>query len=91
MTLSEVCDLIWADAFDDVGGFTDRHRYREAMYHIIILGEDPPKYDEKEDGTPTVTPSKSQLDDKIAQARAIRERAIQKKAQAGGVALPASE
>jgi hypothetical protein len=87
LTLSQFLDVVWADAWDDVGGFTDRHRYREAIHHILILGEDPPTYDDDDDGStkkskrPRRTPGKSDMNAQLAKARALRERGMKKAAE----------
>jgi hypothetical protein len=91
LTLSEFLDLVWADAYDDVGDLTDRRRYREAMHHILILGEDPPVYDDDDDKPrskrkpkpPRRKAGKRELDDALAKAREIRERAMQTRAKTG--------
>jgi hypothetical protein len=72
--------VVWADAYDDVGDLTDRRRYREAIHHILILGEDPPEYDDdKESGSTKKKPkrpkkSKADMQAQLAKARALRER-----------------
>lgn len=89
--------MVWADAWDDVGDFTDRRRYREAIYHVLILGEDPPEHPEDEpEGQPgdkppsqraprtprrRKTPSKAVMEANMTKARELRERAMQKRSQ----------
>jgi hypothetical protein len=78
-------DVVWADAYDDVGDLTDRRRYREAIHHILILGEDPPEYDDddKDSGSTKKKPkrpkkSKADMQAQLAKARELRGRGIKK-------------
>lgn len=89
LTFAQFLDVVWADIFDDVGGFTDRHRYREAMHYILIRGEDPPEHpeDEREDTTDKKPTKPRGSGKKIPQAaldraREMRERGMQKRAEA---------
>lgn len=93
MSLSTLCDVIWAEIWDDCPALGDQTQYREIMVKLFIDGEDPAnitwtdaegkkhRLSKRRSGS-TLTPQM------VAQAKELRDRLKGKPKPADQVASP---
>lgn len=100
MTLATLCDIIWAEIWDDCPPLGNHAQYREIMHRYFIVGEDPSKITWKDadgkthrlsDGpkrAPGTGPTKKEWDDLANLREQMRQAREAAAAQARELASP---